>query len=66
MLPNALPHSPKAVCHDRGGSKEIYSWSETPSGQAALVLDGAVAARGRHVLRHGDGVRYDVNGWVGW
>lgn len=65
VLPNTLADPPKSVCHQRGGSNEIHGGAESPGGQVALVLDGAVAADRRHILRHGDLVFCGVNGSIG-
>ena len=55
MFPNTLSHPPKSISHNRSGSNEVHGGSKAASGEVALVLHGAVAARGRHVLRHRDG-----------
>jgi hypothetical protein len=52
VLPDSLANSPEAVCHNRSGSEDVDSGAEAADGEVALVLDGAVAARRRHILRH--------------
>jgi hypothetical protein len=63
-FPHTLPELVESECHDGGGQTEIDGRPEAASGQISLVLDGAVAAHGRHILRHGDCVCGGVNGWV--
>jgi hypothetical protein len=65
VLPDTLAHPPESVCHQRGGSYEVHAGAEAAGGQIALVLDGAVAAGRRHILRHGELVCCGVNGSVG-
>lgn len=65
MLPDALPNSPKAICHERGGAEDVNSGPEAASREVSLVLDGAVAARRRHILRHLEGVGRRINSFVG-
>jgi hypothetical protein len=56
MFSNPLPSPPEPICHNRSCSNEVHGGPETASGEVALVLHRAVAACGRHVLRHGDGL----------
>jgi hypothetical protein len=65
VLPDPLAHPPESICHQRGGSEEVHGGAEAAGGQVSLVLDGAVAANRRHILRHGEGVWCGVNGLVG-
>jgi hypothetical protein len=55
VFPNPLSRPPKAISHNRSGSNEVHGGSKAASGEVTLVLHRAVAARGRHVLRHSDG-----------
>lgn len=52
VLSHSLSKSPEAVCHDAGGGCEVPGRSEAAHGEVSAVLDGLVAADGRHVLRH--------------
>ena len=52
VLSDSLANSPEAVCHNRSGSEDVDGRTEAANGEVALVLDGAVAARRRHILRH--------------
>lgn len=64
MLPDSLPNPPEPICHECAHSNNVHGWPETASGEVALVLHGAVAAGGRHILRH-DGRLYSrFNGGV--
>lgn len=65
VLPYALADPPESICHDRGGSDEVHSGAEATGGQISLVLNGAVAAARRHILRHGEDVCCGGNGSVG-
>ena len=65
MLFNALANPPEAVCHERSRSGEVHGRTEAAGGQVSLVLDGAVAADRRHILRHDEGVCCGVNWSVG-
>ena len=60
LLPNPLPKSPEAIGHDSRDRDEVVCRSEAADGEVPAVLDGIVAAGGRHVLRelgrHGGGV----------
>jgi len=47
----------EAVCHDQTDAEEVDRWSEAARWEIAFVLDGIIAARRRHVLRHGCGGR---------
>ena len=62
MLPDSLADPPESICHQCSGSEEVHGGAEAAGGQVALVLDGAVAAGRRHILRHGECVRCGVNG----
>jgi hypothetical protein len=53
VLPDSLPNPPETICHQHARSDEVHGWSEAASGEVALVLNGAVAAGRRHILRHG-------------
>ncbi|KAF1839641.1 hypothetical protein BDW02DRAFT_575279 [Decorospora gaudefroyi] len=63
VLPNALSNPPKSICHECRGSEDVHGRPEAASGQVALVLDGAIAARRRHILRHGGRCMF-VAQWV--
>lgn len=52
VLANALADAVEAVRHDATHDGEVGGGPEAARGQIALVLDGLVAADGRHVLRH--------------
>lgn len=52
LFPYAPANLDEAVCHDQTHSEEVNCWSEAASGEVAFVLDGVIAAHGRHVLRH--------------
>ena len=60
----SLPNSPESVGHECRCSEEVGGWAEVASRKVALVLDGAIAARGRHILRHLERVVGDIN-WFG-
>lgn len=55
MLPNSLSYPPESVCHDCCGAEKVDGGSEAANGEVSLILDGAVAAGWRHVLRHLNG-----------
>lgn len=63
VLSDALSHSPESICHQPSHSNDVYGGSEAANGQVALVLDGAVAAGWRHILRHGGQLLF-VAQWV--
>jgi len=65
VLPDSLADPPESICHQRGGSDEVHGGAEAAGRQVSLVLDGAVAANRRHILRHGEGVWCGVNWSVG-
>lgn len=52
LLSYAAANLDEAVCHDESHSEEVDCWSEATSWKIAFVLDGIIAAHGRHVLRH--------------
>ena len=55
LLPDSLPNPPKPICHGSGDTSKIHPRLESTDGEVAAVLDGLVAAYGRHILRHGGG-----------
>jgi hypothetical protein len=61
VLADPLADPPEPICHQRGRSEEVHGGAEAAGGQVSLVLDGAVAADRRHILRHGEGVWCGVN-----
>lgn len=61
MLANSLANPPEAVGHKRSGTGEVGGGAEATGGKVALVLDGAVAADGRHILRHDGGMCLGLN-----
>jgi uncharacterized Zn-binding protein involved in type VI secretion len=61
-LPDSLTNSPETVGHQHSGSEEVHSGAEAANGEVALVLYGAVAARRRHILRHGGQLVRGLNG----
>lgn len=67
VFPNALSNPPESVCHKSGGSEKVHGRPEAASGEIALVLNGAIAARRRHILRHGGrvcgGVQLRMEWW---
>jgi hypothetical protein len=65
MFSNPLPSPPEPIGHNCGGSNEVHGGPETASGEVALVLHRAVAACGRHVLRHDGGLCVGSIGDVG-
>ncbi len=56
LFPYALSVSVKAVGHDHAHRGQVVCWSEAAHWQISAVLDRLVAARRRHILRHGSGV----------
>lgn len=62
MLPDTLANPPESVCHECRGSDNVCGGTEASNRQVALVLDGAVAALWRHILRH-DG---RLCSWFNW
>lgn len=52
VLPYALADLPEAIGHDKTNTKKVDGGAESTSGKVSFVLDGVVAARRRHVLRH--------------
>lgn len=62
VLPDSLSDPPESPGHQCGSSEEVYGGTEAPSREIALVLDGAVAARWRHILRHGGQLCSRLNG----
>jgi len=53
LFANTLAHAPETVGADGADHEQVGRGTETAGGQVALVLDGLVAAGGRHILRHG-------------
>ncbi len=56
LFPYALPVSVEAVGHDQAHRGKVVCWSEAADWQISAVLNRLVAARRRHILRHGGGV----------
>jgi hypothetical protein len=56
LFTDTLTNAPETVGADGADHDEVGGRTETAGGQVALVLDGLVAAGGRHILRH-DGRR---------
>lgn len=54
VLPDALADPPESICHQQRGSGKVHGGAETTDGQISLVLNGAVAAARRHILRHSE------------
>ena len=52
LFADTLAHAPETVGADGADHEQVGRGTETAGGQVALVLDGLVAAGGRHVLRH--------------
>lgn len=53
LFADALAYAPETVGADGADHEQVGGRTETAGGQVALVLDGLVAAGGRHILRHG-------------
>ena len=53
LFTDTLAHAPETVGADGADHEQVGGRTETAGGQVALVLDGLVAAGGRHILRHG-------------
>jgi hypothetical protein len=52
LFADTLAHAPETVGADGADHEQVGRGTETAGGQVALVLDGLVAAGGRHILRH--------------
>jgi hypothetical protein len=52
LFTDTLTHAPETVGADGADHEQVGGGTETAGGQVALVLDGLVAAGGRHILRH--------------
>lgn len=52
LLPYALTKPPEPVCHDARDCDEVVGGSEAADWEVSAILDGVVAARRRHILRH--------------
>jgi hypothetical protein len=52
LFTDTLAHAPETVGADGADHEQVGRGTETAGGQVALVLDGLVAAGGRHILRH--------------
>lgn len=55
LFSDSLSNLVETVCADTGHGDKVVGGTETANGQVAAVLDGLVAAGGRHILRHFDG-----------
>jgi len=64
LLPYTLPVFVETEGHDCECQAEVNRRSKAAGGQIALVLDGAVAAHGGHILRHGECVCGEFNRWL--
>jgi hypothetical protein len=58
LFTDTLTHAPETVGADGADHEQVGGGTETAGGQVALVLDGLVAAGGRHILRHDGRVVY--------
>lgn len=64
LFADTLADAPETVGADGADHEQVGGRTETAGGQVALVLDGLVAAGGRHILRHGGRVVLCIRDFV--
>lgn len=55
LFSDTLSNFVETVRADTGHGDKVVGGTETANGKVAAVLDGLIAAGGRHILRHFDG-----------